>query len=187
MKKLIIMFTIAAIGLFGCQNNNEQNAQHNNVVDIHYKTQQPDDIAEHLVNIASSVPDVNDATALVIGRYAIVGIDVNKDLDRSRVGTVKYTVGEALKDDPHGANAIITADADITERLKRMQEDMQNGRPVAGVMNELAEIVNRLMPETPGTLFENDGRHPEKSNDQQLNENEEKQLRKEQEKQDLDR
>ena len=58
----------------------EQNAQENNVVDIHYTNDKhPDDIAEHLVNIASSVPDVNDATALVFGRYAIVGIDVNKD------------------------------------------------------------------------------------------------------------
>lgn len=182
------MFTIVAFSLAGCQSNAGQQTQDNNIVDIHYTDKKkPNDIAEHLVNIASSVPDVNDATALVIGQYAIVGIDVNKDLDRSRVGTVKYTVGEALKDDPYGANAIITADTDITERMKNMQENMQAGRPVAGVMEELAEIVNRIMPETPGQLFEEKQVHPERKNDQQLNKNEEQQLRKEQEKQDLDR
>lgn len=182
------MFTICVIGLIGCQSNNGQNAQDNNVVDINYTNDQnPDDIAEHLVTIASSVPDVNDATAIVVGRYAIVGIDVNKDLDRSRVGTVKYTVGEALKDDPYGAYAMVTADTDIAERMNQMQQDMQEGRPVAGVMEELAEIVNRLMPETPDTLFEENKNQPERDNDQQLNEKEENQLRKEQEKQDLDR
>lgn len=188
LKKLIVLFTVFVFGLISCQSNNGQNAQENNVVDIHYtNNKHPDDIAEHLVNIASSVPDVNDATALVIGRYAIVGIDVNKDLDRSKVGTIKYTVGEALKDDPYGAYSIVTADTDITERINQMQQDMQEGRPVAGIMEELAEIVNRLMPETPGKLFEENKSQPEKDHNQQLNEREEKTLRKEQDKQDLDR
>lgn len=190
LKKFIIMFAICVIGLIGCQSNNNQNGQGNNVVDINYtNNDEPNDIAEHLVNLASSVPDVNDATALVIGRYAIVGIDVNKDLDRSRVGTVKYTVGEALKDDPYGAYAIVTADADITERINRMRQDMQDGRPVAGVMEELGEIVNRLMPETPGKLFENNrnNNNPERNNNQQLNQEEQNQLEQQQEKQDLDR
>lgn len=184
----IIIFTIAIIGLFGCQNNNDQNIQRNNVVDMNYTNEQhPDNIAKHLVNVASSVPDVNDATAIVIGRYAIIGIDVNKDIDRSRVGTIKYTVGEALKDDPYGVNAIVTADTDITERIRKVQQDMQDGRPIQGILEEMSEIVNRLMPETPGRLFEEKNKQPEKTNNQQLNEKEERELKNEQEKQNLDR
>lgn len=174
------------IGLFGCQDNQENNDE-NNIVDINYTNEKtPDDIAQHLVNVANSVPDVNDATAIVIGQYAIVGIDVNKDLDRSRVGTIKYTVSEALKNDPYNINAIVTADADITERIRKVQQHMQNGRPVEGVLEELGEIVNRLMPEAPGTPTDDDVKNPEKTNDQQLNKREERDLKKEQNRQNLD-
>ena len=40
---------------------------------------------------------VNDATAVVVGKYAIVGIDVKAKLDRTRVESIKYSVAESLK------------------------------------------------------------------------------------------
>ena len=43
------------------------------------------EIANHLANVASDVPSVDDAAAIVAGPYTVVGIDVDKDLDRSRV------------------------------------------------------------------------------------------------------
>ncbi|MCG0041222.1 YhcN/YlaJ family sporulation lipoprotein, partial [Escherichia coli] len=55
------------------------------------------EISAHLVELASRVPNVNDATAIVLGKYAIVGIDVGKDIDRSEVSSIKYTVAEGLK------------------------------------------------------------------------------------------
>lgn len=187
LRKTIAIVTACFIGLIGCQATPQQDNT-NNVSEMNYTNENdPNDTAKHLVDLASSVPDVNDATAIVIGQYAIVGIDVNKDLDRSRVGTVKYTVGEALKNDPNGVDAIVTADFDINERLKRMRKDMQEGRPVIGIMEELAKIVNRIMPETPDQLIEQDARNPEKKNDQQLDNKEKQKIEQEQEKQDLDR
>ena len=46
---------------------------------------------------SASVPGVNDATAVVVGKYAIVGIDVKAKLDRTRVESIKYSVAESLK------------------------------------------------------------------------------------------
>ena len=43
------------------------------------------------------MPGVNDATAVVVGKYAIVGIDVKAKLDRTRVESIKYSVAESLK------------------------------------------------------------------------------------------
>lgn len=151
-------------------------------------SKQPNDIAHRLVEIATAVPDVNDATAIVAGDYAVVGIDVNKDLERSRVGTIKYTVAEALKNDPHGANALVTADIDLNQRLNEMQTKINKGQPISGIMNELAEIVNRIMPDVPGELGQDEEEvEPTKQNDQQLNKEEQADLEREQEKQDLDR
>ena len=71
--------------------------------------------ADHLASLAASVPGVNDATAVVVGKYAIVGIDVKAKLDRTRVESIKYSVAESLKNDPDGANAVVVADVDTYE------------------------------------------------------------------------
>lgn len=113
------------------------------------KPQSADAVAKHLTAIASHVPKVNGATAIVFGNVAIVGIDVDAKLDRARVGTIKYSVAEALRKDPQGARALVTADADIVQRLREMNEDIRRGRPVAGFAEELADIAGRIIPQTP--------------------------------------
>lgn len=111
--------------------------------------QSPQAKAERLVQLASRVRNVNDATAVVIGRWAVVGIDVNAALDRPEVGVIKYTVAEALKEDPQGATALVTADPDIVQRLREMAADIRQGRPVTGLVEELADIAGRIIPQAP--------------------------------------
>src|SRR5699024_8421603 len=79
----------------------------------------------------------------------VVGIDVDKDLDRSRVGTIKYSVTEALQHDPYGKTAVVVADADVMERLRGMGNKISKGHPVQGVVDELSAIVGRYMPDFP--------------------------------------
>ncbi len=105
--------------------------------------------AQRLVQLASRVKNVNGATAVVAGRWAVVGIDVNAHLERSEVGVVKYSVAEALKEDPQGAQALVTADPDLVQRLREMAADIRQGRPIAGVAEELADIVGRIIPQSP--------------------------------------
>ncbi|MGI8314021.1 YhcN/YlaJ family sporulation lipoprotein [Halobacillus mangrovi] len=105
--------------------------------------------ARHLAKLAVQVPDVHDATALVLGDYVAVGIDVDKDLDRSRVGVIKYSVAEAIKHDPYGKQAVVIADADGVERLRGLGKKISQGHPIEGVTDELSKIVSRYMPEGP--------------------------------------
>ena len=107
------------------------------------------EIADHLSSIAADVDNVNGATAVVAGPYAVVGLDVDKDLDRSRVGTIKYSVLEVLKHDPYGKTAVVVADGDIMERLNQMRNKMKQGYPIHGVVDELSGIVGRYMPDLP--------------------------------------
>lgn len=106
-------------------------------------------IADHLAQLATRDPYVKSAFAVVLGPYAIVGIDVKEDLDRAHVTTTKYTVAQALKSDPYGSRAIVTADPDILTRLRLINEDIKRGKPLAGIMNELADIFARLSPQLP--------------------------------------
>ena len=192
VKKVSLFFILLFLIFFsGCASNeevaesNEQN-KNDRVIQVKNSTTEQiekksgQEIAEHLVDLATSIPNVNDATAVVIGKYAVVGIDVNSKLDRSRVGTIKYSVAESLKKDPYGANAVVIADPDTNVRLSKMAEEIQDGRPVVGIMNELADIVGRVIPEIPSDIIENNNSNPTEQNENQLSGNEEQQLDKEQ-------
>ena len=157
--KVYLVLIISLFLLFGCNNRDDDVAQNqNNIVNVKNSTIQNVDkqtgqqISKHLADLATSIPKVNDATAVVLGRYALVGIDVNQDLDRSEVGSIKYSVAESLKNDPHGARAIVIADPDINARLKEIGEDIQRGEPIEGIMNELADIAGRVIPEVPADI-----------------------------------
>ncbi|PKR78494.1 hypothetical protein CEY16_01685 [Halalkalibacillus sediminis] len=105
--------------------------------------------AKRLSQLASDVPNVQDATAVVFGSYTIVGVDVDGDLDRSRVGTIKYSVAEAIKHDPFGHYAFVIADADITDRLRKMNERIRQGHADEAILDEISNLVARFIPETP--------------------------------------
>jgi YhcN/YlaJ family sporulation lipoprotein len=109
----------------------------------------PEGVAQRLENLARSVPKVKDATCVVFGNTAIIGINVAGNMERARVGTIKYSVAEALRKDPVGVNAIVTADIDIGNRLREMNADIRNGTPINGFAQELADIIGRIMPQFP--------------------------------------
>ncbi|MGN7174771.1 hypothetical protein BK139_18145 [Paenibacillus sp. FSL R5-0490] len=158
------------------KNINSVNVKNSTIQEVDRETGQQ--VSRHLVNLAVRVPNVNDATAVVLGRFAVVGVDVNKNLDRSEVGSIKYSVAETLKNDPHGARAIVVADPDINARLREIAADIQNGEPLQGIMNELADIAGRLMPEVPADLVD-----PKKENEKNATEDPKKRLNNDQEKQ----
>jgi len=141
-------------------------------------------VSKRLVKLASDVPGVRDATAVVFGKYAIVGIDVDSKLERSQVGTIKYSVAESLKHDPYGAESIVVADPDITARLKEIAADIRNGKPGQGIVRELADIAGRLMPEIPKNIVP--AKNPDNALEkpkQNLNNQNENKLEKQQEEQ----
>ncbi|UKS67000.1 YhcN/YlaJ family sporulation lipoprotein [Rossellomorea marisflavi] len=144
-------------------------------------------ISEHLVNLSTSIPNVHDATAVVIGKYAFVGIDVGANVERSQVGTIKYSVAEALQEDPYGAQAVIVADPDMYARLKEISKDVQNGRPLQGIFNELSDISGRLMPEVPKSLKDTNPENGPDNPKGDMNKSNDRELKKEQEKQSYDK
>lgn len=180
---------VLLLALAGCNNNNNNaqgneeqsliNVKNSNIENVDRKTGQ--EVSKRLVELATSIPDVNDATAVVLGRYAIVGIDVNSKIERSEVGSIKYAVAESLKNDPYGARAVVVADADTNARLREIQEDIENGRPIQGIMNELADVAGRLIPEVPADMINPNPKNAPEEPKKKLPEQKDQQLEKEQE------
>ncbi len=191
MRKLPYFLVTLCVLLISCQNNNNDQSYGNDSKPIEVKQsveyskderKSSRHISKRLVDIATRVPDVKDATAVVLGKYAVVGIDVGDHIDRSRVGSIKYSVAEALQHDPYGANAVITADPDLYARLQEMGRQISAGKPVGGIFEELAAITGRLMPEMPG---QHNKREPDplRKNDKSIPKDEEKNLQNQQQKQ----
>jgi YhcN/YlaJ family sporulation lipoprotein len=84
-----------------------------------------------------------------MGNTAVVGIDVDGRMERSRVGTIKYAVAEAFRKDPYGIDAIVTADMDLTNRIREIGADIRRGRPFSGFAEELSDIMGRIVPQLP--------------------------------------
>jgi YhcN/YlaJ family sporulation lipoprotein len=122
------------------------------------KITNPQEVAAHLEAIAARIPRVRKARCVVFGNTAVVGIDVDPHLDRSHIGTVKYSVAEALRKDPYGAHAVVTADMDLNQRLRNIRDDIINGRPISGFANQMSEIIGRIMPQLPQDITP--GSHP---------------------------
>ncbi|MBD7966068.1 YhcN/YlaJ family sporulation lipoprotein [Fictibacillus norfolkensis] len=190
----IVAVLSAIFVLFGCMNNNKDNAQNDqntprltkvNQTANSKKPHQPkgsQEISRHLVGLATGIPGVEDATAVVLGPYAVVGIDVDRKLDNSKVGSIKYSVAESLKNDPNGKNALVTADPDTVERLRQMGKQIRQGHPIGGIMKELAGIVGRLMPQVPHSI-QTKKPSPTETNDSQLSKREQQELKNQQQKQ----
>ncbi|RNB91110.1 YhcN/YlaJ family sporulation lipoprotein [Brevibacillus fluminis] len=174
---IVIRYAILLIGaslaLFGCTRENPQalnNAapkQHQAKTQAVPQTapqpaynQSPQAKAERLSQLASRVKKVHSATSVVAGNWAVVGITVDPALDRPEVGVIKYSVAEALKADPQGANAIVTADPAIVQRLREMSVDMKHGKPIKGIAEELSDIVGRIMPQLPKNVQKNEQPRP---------------------------
>jgi YhcN/YlaJ family sporulation lipoprotein len=195
MKTFRILAVLSAIFvLFGCMNNNKnENAQTDQntpkLTKVNQTAQNKNKnakgsqaVSKHLVELATGIPGVEDATAVVLGPYAVVGIDIDRKLDNSRVGTIKYSVAEALKEDPNGKNAVITADPDTVERLRQMGKEIRQGHPIGGIMRELSAIVGRLMPQIPQNS-NTQKPSPTETNNKQLNKKDEQKLKNDQQKQ----
>jgi YhcN/YlaJ family sporulation lipoprotein len=188
MKKFLLITAISLL-LTGCSTaDKKENANNGNqLVNVknsyinHVDRKSGQEISKRLVGLATSIPNVSDATAVVLGKYAIVGIDVNAKIDRSQVGSIKYSVAESLRKDPYGAKAIVVADADTNQRLREIQADIKKGRPIQGIMEELADVAGRLIPEVPGDLITPSPKNATEKPDHKLKGNEEKKLNKEQE------
>ncbi|KGX93309.1 hypothetical protein N781_12960 [Pontibacillus halophilus JSM 076056 = DSM 19796] len=165
-----------------CQNDQQESLsqQESNPKIVEVKNSEPQnqasksnrELAQHLSKIADRVPNVSGATSVVAGNYIVVAIDVDKDLDRSRVGSIKYQVAEALYEDPYGKNAIVVADADAGERIRHIAEKVRQGHPVKGFNEELAGIVGRYMPESSIPHQNNQPKEPDQNKQSTDSENE---------------
>ncbi|GAA4858055.1 YhcN/YlaJ family sporulation lipoprotein [Paenibacillus vulneris] len=159
MMRVFVYCVVLLSVLVGCNQSPKNGASPTNDVNRHVQVKQTAPqkkeivdsraVSERLEQIATSVPLVEGAKCVVFGNTAVVGINLPPEMDRSKVGTIKLSVAEALKKDPYGVDAIVTADMDLAARIGKIRDSVVNGKPISGFAQEMAEIIGRIMPQVP--------------------------------------
>lgn len=176
MIKWLTSAIIIAIVATGCstvaRNETSPSPQNNGRVEAQQteprkkEIKNSEQVAAHLEQLAKGINGVTNAHCVVFGNTAIVGIDVDAKMERSKVGTLKYSVAEAFRKDPYGIDALVTADMDLTQRLNEIGADIRRGRPIAGFAEEMADIMGRIVPQLPRDILPQE---PEKQEAPKMN------------------
>ncbi|WP_309299358.1 YhcN/YlaJ family sporulation lipoprotein [Paenibacillus sp. YYML68] len=157
----VVVFLLLAVALTGCNQSPKNGANSSQADDPNRQVkvqqtapqkkeiQDAEGVAQRLEQIATSIPNVESANCVVFGNTAVVGINVPEGMDRAKVGTIKLSVAEALKKDPYGVDALVTADMDLGERLRQIRVHIQQGHGLNGLGEELAAIIGRIVPQLP--------------------------------------
>ncbi|MCR1899498.1 YhcN/YlaJ family sporulation lipoprotein [Irregularibacter muris] len=103
--------------------------------------------ARRVADVAKDVDGVRDATVVVNGNTAYVGIDINANIQDNATDQLKERVGDIIKDKEATINRVyVSADSDTVTRLKDVARDVENGRPISGFIDQLTEMFRRPAP-----------------------------------------
>jgi len=105
--------------------------------------------AEDVAESATKVDGVKRAYVVVIGNTALIGLDVDKDIEAKQTTDLKQQVEKRVKKENKAIEVTsITADPNLVERIKRIADGIAEGKPLTSFLDEIAEILRRISPAT---------------------------------------
>lgn len=113
-------------------------------------------VADRLARICEGVPGVDNATCVVVGDTAYVGVDTDGDLTGRNIAygtasdltSVKSQCAQKIRAaNPQIKTVYVSTDANFFERLRRVRDGVRNGNPIDSFRNELNDLIRGLTPE----------------------------------------
>jgi YhcN/YlaJ family sporulation lipoprotein len=148
----VFILTVVTMSIFmsGCTNNRNNLKQQSTPIQQQQK-QQPTN-ADNRIQVANDAATkiVNSniakkANVLVTKRNAYVAATLNNnqqitpDIEEQIANLVRST-------DPNIQNVYVSTNPDLVDRFNNYVRDIQQGRPVAGFINEFNEVIQRIFP-----------------------------------------
>lgn len=104
-------------------------------------------LASRLAARAAQVDGVNSATVVLTGNTALVGLDIKAKLPKSRIEEIKKEAAAAIKkEDARIRDVLVSTDADMLTRLRKIASGINQGRPASSFRDEINDIMRRLSP-----------------------------------------
>lgn len=103
--------------------------------------------ADQISNVVNQIQGVENATVVVTGNTAYVGIDLSQNPRTGNERDIKREVAQVVKSAGRDINTVyVSTEVDFMDRLRNVGEGLRNGRPVDTFTTELNEMVRRITP-----------------------------------------
>jgi YhcN/YlaJ family sporulation lipoprotein len=104
-------------------------------------------LAQNLAKEAAKVNGVKDATVVITGNTALVGLDLAANTPTQQINSIQEQVANTIKQaDQRIKNVSVTADADLTTRIRNIGQEIANGKPISGFAQEIDDLIKRIGP-----------------------------------------
>lgn len=100
--------------------------------------------ADTMADLAANVNGVDDATVVIAGGNAYVGLDLDDKVQRNEAERVERNVYNALNRYVNRYNVTITSDADMFGRLRDIGDGIRDGAPLDRYQNDFRTFDNRF-------------------------------------------
>ena len=137
-------------GMNGTTNMNGTNST-DNTTRMGTSTTGSNSLHQRAEKIADAVVDdidaVKDARVIISDKMAYVSVSITETAGADTAKTLKEEVGQVVKKtDTAIEDVYVMEDADTFTRMKEMVDDIADGKPVSGFIEELDNMFTRVMP-----------------------------------------
>ena len=137
-------------GMNGTTNMNGTNST-DNTTRMGTSTTGSNSLHQRAEKIADAVVDdidaVKDARVIISDKMAYVSVSITETAGADTAKTLKDEVGQVVKKtDTAIEDVYVMEDADTFTRMKEMVDDIADGKPVSGFIEELDNMFTRVMP-----------------------------------------
>ena len=124
--------------------NGTGNTTRTSTIDNNSLHQRAEKIADAVVD---DIDAVKDARVIISDKMAYVSVSITETAGADTAKTLKEEVGQVVKKtDTAIEDVYVMEDADTFTRMKEMVDDIADGKPVSGFIEELDNMFTRVMP-----------------------------------------
>lgn len=103
--------------------------------------------AQKIVKKVDKIKGIKKSYVAISNKTALIGLDIDKTYEGKLTEDLKKEVQDAVKKTDAAIDKVgVTADADLTERIKKVRDDIRAGKPLSGLGTEIEEIFRRIIP-----------------------------------------
>lgn len=159
-KMTVLTIMVISTLVAGCNINNDDNGVTQQGTEMNRQriqtNQQPDqqpdrndvriEVADKAVDKIVDIPGVRQANVLVTRRNAYVAAVLNDNKDRLNRKIEDQIAAQVRATEPDIQNVYVSTNPNFVDRINTYIDDVQQGRPVAGFVNEFNEMIQRIFP-----------------------------------------
>lgn len=144
----VMMFSTLTVGCQPAKKPDRTPDRKPNAVEPKANTK-ADKRAEQLAKEATKVKGVRKAVIVISENTAYVGIDLKPKITGKETEAVKEAVADRVENaDKRITRTYVTSDVGLVTRIRRIADDIAEGKPVTGFASELTEIGQRIAPDS---------------------------------------